>query len=111
MNKRCKLCQNYINNGSGKLECGRLLMGFLSCHFIPKDDEFENKIKELSEIAHKKQAEFQSAVDEVTKLMQTKYPELTAEFETSDGGIIFINDETMEEFYDVTHIYDYFGKR
>lgn len=111
MNKRCKLCQNYINNGSGKLECARLLMGILSCHFVPKEDEFGNKIKELSEIAHKKQVEFQSAVDEVTKLIQTKYPELTAEFEASDGGIIFINDKTMEEFYDIEHVYECLGKR
>ena len=75
------------------------------------EDEFKNKIKELSEIAHKKQIEFQSAVDNVTKLIQTKYPELTAEFEASDGGIIFINNETMEEFYGIEHVYEYFGKR
>ena len=62
---------------------------------------FEEQIKALSEIAHKKYNEFQRAVDEVTKLIQTKYPELTAEFEVSDGGIIFINDKTMEEFYGI----------
>lgn len=74
-------------------------------------DKFEIKLKELSEIAYKKQAEFKSAVDNVTKLIQTKYPELTAEFEVSDGGIIFINDATMEEFYSIEHVYEYFGKR
>lgn len=111
MNKRCKLCQNYINNGSSKLECARFLMGFLSCHFIPKEDEFENKIKELSEIANKKQAEFQNAVAEVTKLIQTKYPELVAEYSISDGGIIFIDDSNMAEYYDFEQIVGNFGGR
>lgn len=76
-----------------------------------KEKSFEEQIKALSEIAHKKQTEFQSAVDDVTKLIQTKYPGLVAEFEVSDGGIIFINDETMEEFYSIEHVYEYFGKR
>ena len=76
-----------------------------------KKKSFEEQIKALSEIAYKKQVEFKSVVDNITKLIQTKYPELTAEFEVSDGGIIFINDETMEEFYDIEHVYDYFGKR
>lgn len=74
-------------------------------------NEFETKIKELSEIAHKKQAEFQSAVDEVTKLIQTKYPELIAEFEVSDGGIIFIDDSDMEEYYNFEQIIRTFGRR
>lgn len=39
MNKRCKLCQNYIKNEHGKFECSRFLMGILSCHFIPKEIE------------------------------------------------------------------------
>lgn len=76
-----------------------------------KKKSFEEQIKALSDIAVKKNIEAQNAVAEVTKLMQTKYPELVAEFEVSDGGIIFINDETMEEFYGIEHVYEYFGKR
>ena len=75
------------------------------------EDVFKTKIEKLSEFAHKKQAEFQSAVDDVTKMIQTKYPELIAEFEVSDGGIIFINDKTMEEFYSIENVYDFLGKR
>lgn len=78
---------------------------------MTKEKSFEEQIKELFKIAHKKQSEFQSAVDDVTKLIQTKYPELTAEFEVSDGGVIFIDDSNMNEFYNLEHIYDYFGKR
>lgn len=74
-------------------------------------DKFEIKLRELSEISEKKQYEFKSAVDDVTKFIQTKYPELTAEFEVSDGGIIFIDDSNMNEFYCLEQIYDYFGKR
>ena len=109
MNKRCKLCQNYINNGAGKLECSMIF----SCHFIPKEieDEFETKIKELSEIAFNKKNDFQNAVDEVTKLIQTKYPELIAEFEVSDGGIIFIDDSNMGEYYSIEDVYKYLGRR
>lgn len=111
MNKRCKLCQNYINNGSGKLECAILLMGVLSCHFIPKEKSFEEQIKALSEIACKKQIEFENVVDNITKLIQIKYPELRAEYSISDGGVIFINDDTMEEFYGIENVYEMLGKR
>ena len=111
MNKRCKLCQNYINNGSGKLECATLLMGVLSCHFIPKEKSFEEQIKVLSDIAFNKKNEFQNAVDNITKLIQIKYPELRAEYSISDGGVIFINDDTMEEFYGVENVYEMLGKR
>lgn len=78
---------------------------------MTKEKSFEEQIKGLSKIARKKQSEFKNAVDNVTKLIQTKYPELTAEFEVSDGGVIFIDDSNMNEFYDLEHIYDYFGKR
>ena len=74
-------------------------------------NSFEEQIKALSEIAHKKQSEFQSAVDNVTKLIQTKYPELTAEFEVSDGGIIFIDDSDMTEYYNFEQIIRDFGRR
>ena len=97
MNKRCELCKNYIKE-YGKFECSRFLMGILSCHFIPKDN-FEEQIKILSDIAVKKNIEAQNAVAEVTKLIQTKYPELIAEYLISDGGIVFIDDSDMKEYY------------
>ena len=74
-------------------------------------NSFEEQIKALSDIAREKQAEFQSAVDNVTKLIQTKYPELTAEFEVSDGGIIFIDDSDMTEYYNFEQIVKDFGRR
>lgn len=111
MNKQCKLCQNYIKNEKGKFECSRFLMGILSCHFIPKEKSFEEQIKVLSDIAVNKNIEAQNAVDEISKLIVTKYPELRAEYSISDGGIIFINDDTMEEFYGIENVYEMLGKR
>ena len=63
--------------------------------------EFFEQIKELSDVAIKKNLEAQNAVAEVSKLMQTKYPELTAEYFISDGGIIFIDDSDGWEFYNI----------
>jgi len=114
MNKRCKLCQNYIKNEKGKFECSRFLMGILSCHFTPdisEEKSFEEQIKVLSQIAFNKKNEFQNAVDNITKLIQIKYPELRAEFSISDGGVIFVNDDTMEEFYGIENVYEMLGKR
>lgn len=59
---------------------------------------FEKQIESLSEVARKKMLEAQDAVSEVTKLVQTKYPELVAEYSVSDGGIIFIDDSDMSEY-------------
>lgn len=72
---------------------------------------FEEQIKRLSDIAVKKNFIAQDAVAEVTKLMQTKYPELEAEYSISDGGIIFINDSTMKEYYNFGQIYLELGRR
>jgi len=73
--------------------------------------DFEKQIKRLSDIAIKKNRIAQDEVVKVTKLMQTKYPELTAEYSISDGGVIFINDSTMEEYYNFEQIYSEFGRR
>ena len=73
--------------------------------------EFFEQIKELSDIAVKKNRIAQNAVDDVTKLMQTKYPELEAEYSISDGGIIFIDDSDMREYYDFEQIVRDFGER
>lgn len=72
---------------------------------------FEEQIKSLSDIAVKKNCIAQNAVAEVTKLMQTKYPELEAEYSISDGGIIFINDSTRQEYYNFGQIYLELGRR
>lgn len=72
---------------------------------------FEGQIKRLSDIAVKKNWEFQNAVSKVSKLIQTKYPELEAEYSISDGGIIFINDSTREEYYNFEQIYLGLGRR
>lgn len=111
MNKRCELCQNYIKNEHGKFECSRFLMGILSCHFIPKEKSFEEQIEELSDVATKKNIEAQNAVAEVSKLIQTKYPELRAEYFISDSGIVFIDDSNMREYYNFEQIIRDFGER
>ena len=73
--------------------------------------EFFEQIKALSDVAIKKNIEAQNAVAEVSKLIQTKYPELEAEYSISDGGIIFIDDSDMTEYYDFGQIIKYYGKR
>lgn len=72
---------------------------------------FKEQIERLSDIAEKKFCIAQSAVDEVTKSIQTKYPELVAEYSISDGGIIFIDDSTMKEYYNFEQIYQQLGRR
>jgi hypothetical protein len=76
-----------------------------------KTTSFEEQIKALSDIAVDKNIEAQNAVAEVTKLMQTKYPELTAEYFISDGGIVFIDDSSGREYYNFEQIIQSFGKR
>ena len=72
---------------------------------------FEEQIKTLSDIAANKNIEAQNAVAEVSKLIQTKYPELAAEYSISDGGIIFIDDSNMQEYYNFEQIVRDFGRR
>mgnify|MGYP003289620616 CR=1 FL=1 len=74
-------------------------------------NSFEEQIKDLSHTAVMKNIEAQNAVAEVSKLMQTKYPELVAEYSISDGGIIFINDSDMKEYYNFEQIVRDFGGR
>ena len=76
-----------------------------------KTTSFEEQIKALSDIAVDKNIEAQNAVAEVTKLMQTKYPELTAEYFISDGGIVFIDDSCGKEYYHFEEIIQSFGRR
>lgn len=73
--------------------------------------EFEEQIKILSDVALEKNVMAQDAVNKVSKLMRSKYPELTAEYSISDGGIIFIDDSTMAEYYNWEQIYQDFGRR
>lgn len=72
---------------------------------------FEKQIESLSEVAASKMCEAEGAVSEVTKLLQTKYPELEAVYLASDGGIIFIDDSDMTEYYSLTGVYQRFGRR
>lgn len=78
---------------------------------VKKYMDFEEQIKILSDIASEKNIVAQDAVDEVSKLMHSKYPELDAEYSVSDGGIIFINDSTMTEYYNIEQIYQDLGRR
>jgi hypothetical protein len=73
--------------------------------------DFEEQIKRLSDVATNKNIEAQNAVAEVSKLIRSKYPELVAEYSISDGGIIFIDDSTMAEYYSLEHIYHELGRR
>ena len=72
---------------------------------------FEEQIKFLSNIAVNKNIEAQNAVAEVSRLIQSKYPELIAEYSISDGGIIFIDDSNMREYYNFEQIYLELGRR
>ena len=72
---------------------------------------FEKQIKRLSDVAVKKNCIAQDSVNEVSKLLQSKYPELVAEYSISDGGIIFIDDSTMREYYNFEQIYLELGRR
>lgn len=73
--------------------------------------DFEEQIKRLSNVAVNKNVEVQDSVAEVSKLIQSKYPELVAEYSISDGGIIFIDDSNMNEYYDFEQIVRDFGDR
>ncbi len=78
---------------------------------MTREKSFEEQIEALSDIAVDKSIKAQNAVDEVSKLIQTKYPELTAEYSISDGGIIFIDDSCGGEYYDFEQIIQSFGRR
>lgn len=58
---------------------------------------------------------FQSAIDKLSKHIQTKYPEVIAEYTQSDGGIIFIGLENTEveghEFYGIEDLIRCLGER
>lgn len=75
------------------------------------DDSFEKQIKKLCKIADNRNRKFEFSVDSVSKLIQTKYPELTAHYSESDGGIIFVDDSNMCEYYNFEQIYETFGRR
>lgn len=72
---------------------------------------FEEQIKTLSDVVIEKMIKVQNTVSEITKLIQTKYPELEAEYSISDGGIIFIDDSDRSEYYNFEQIIRDFGRR
>ena len=68
---------------------------------ISSESFFVQRAKQLIKIAQQKQIEAFRAINDVSRLVQSKYPEVIAEF--IDGGIIFIGlEETDVEvtFYD-----------
>lgn len=73
--------------------------------------KFEKEIQNLTNTAEKINVEALNAISLVTKKIQTKYPELTAIYSYSDQSIIYINDLTMEEYYELDQIYDKLGKK
>lgn len=73
--------------------------------------DFEEQLKKLSDIAVEKNIIADNAVSEVSMLMQSKYPELEAEYSISDGGIIFIDGSNMAEYYTLEQIYQVLGRR
>lgn len=78
-------------------------------------NEFIKTANNLIEYAEKKQLEAQSAIDEVTRYIQSKYPEVTSEYLPSDGGITFIGLQDTEvetqEFYGVENLIKRLGQR
>lgn len=72
---------------------------------------FEKQLKKLSDAAVKKNVIADNAVSAVSRLLQSKYPELVAEYSISDGGIIFIDDSNMAEYYSLEHVYQVLGRR
>ena len=76
---------------------------------------FTKTLKRLIETAQNEYVVFQSAIDEVSKYVRTKYPEVIAEYMPSDGGITFIGldgtDVAGREFYSVEDLQNWLGKR
>ena len=74
--------------------------------------EFEKELNESIEKAIDLMTKAQSAVDEVSRIIKKKYPEVTA---TEVGGesIIFIDDpnDSCCEYYNLEMIVNKFGKR
>lgn len=77
--------------------------------------DFIKTTKVLTEAVADKYIIFQSAIDKVSKHIQTKYPEVIAEYLPSDGGIVFIGLENTEveghEFYGIEDLIKWLGKR
>lgn len=75
-------------------------------------ESFEEELDESIKKAIHLMNEAQGAVDEVSRIIKTKYPEVMA---TEVGGesIIFVDDpnNSMCEYYNLQMIVDKFGKR
>ena len=97
-------------------QCGHsLISSKLLLSKCEQMDEFIKIANKLIENAKKKQLAAQKAIDEVSRFVQTKYPEVIAEYMPSDGGITFIGLEDTEqeamEFYGVENLINFLGKR
>lgn len=77
--------------------------------------DFIKTTEALTKAVDDKYIIFQSALDKVSKHIQTKYPEIIAEYMPSDGGIVFIGLENTEveghEFYGIEDLIKWLGKR
>ena len=79
-------------------------------------EDFIEIAKELMNDAKDEYIAFQGAIDKVSKHIQTKYPEVIAEYMPTDCGIVFVGLENTEfegfEFYSLTsctlnqHLYE-----
>ena len=82
---------------------------------ISSESFFVQRAKQLIEIARQKQIEAFIAINDVSRHIQSKYPEVIAEFMPSDGGIIFIGlegtDVETQEFYGIENIIERLGER
>lgn len=77
--------------------------------------DFIKTTKVLTKAAADEYIIFQSKIDEVSKHIQTKYPEVIAEYMPTDCGIVFIGLENTEveghEFYGIEDLIKWLGKR
>lgn len=77
--------------------------------------DFIKTAKGLIDAVRNEYIVFQTAIDKVSKHIQTKYPEVIAEYMPSDGGIIFIGLENTKveglEFYRLEDLEKKLGKR
>ena len=77
--------------------------------------DFVKNAKVLSKAVCDEYIIFQSKIDELTKHIQTKYPEVIAEYMPTDCGIVFIGLEDTQvkgrEFYGIDDLVKWLGRR
>lgn len=71
---------------------------------------FISQAEKLIKKTEKKWSNFEIAINKVVAHIQTKYPNIEAQYMSSDGGIIFIDDSTMAEYYGVEDLVERYKK-